>query len=248
MVILKSAAEIEIIAKACAIVAKTLVALEHHVRPGVTTGELDQLAEEMIRAEGALPAFQGYRGYSATLCTSVNEEVVHGIPGKRCLEAGDIVGVDCGAIVEGFYGDAARTFPVGEVSGEALRLLAATQEALDQGLAQVVVGNRLHDISWAIQNCSELKGFSVVRDFVGHGIGRSLHEEPPVPNYGQPHTGIRLEVGLVLAIEPMVNIGTHEVEVLADGWTAVTKDRKLSAHFEDTVALTAEGPRILTRL
>lgn len=248
MVILKSAAEIETIAKACAVVAKTLAALERHVRPGVTTGELDQLAEEMIRAKGALPAFQGYRGYNATLCTSVNEEVVHGIPGKRRLEAGDIVGIDCGAIVEGFYGDAARTFPVGEVSGEVLRLLAATQEALDQGLAQVVVGNRLHDISWAVQNCSELKGFSVVRDFVGHGIGRSLHEEPPVPNYGQPHTGIRLEVGLVLAIEPMVNIGTHEVEVLADGWTAVTKDRKLSAHFEDTVALTAEGPRILTRL
>ncbi len=248
MVTLKSPAEIETMVRASAVVAQVLQAIEAEIRPGVTTQELDVFAEEMIRAAGAKPAFKGYRGFTATLCTSINEEVVHGIPGERRLQEGDLLSIDCGAIIDGFYGDAARSFPVGTVTTETQKLMDVTRESLDYALAQVVAGNRLHDVSWAVQEHAERHGFSVVREFVGHGIGRNLHEEPPVPNYGKPHTGMRLEEGLVLAIEPMVNQGAYDVEMLPDGWTVVTKDRKLSAHFEDTVALTADGPRILTRL
>ncbi len=247
MVILKTPEEVEKIAVAANIVFQTLSALEEKVQPGVTLRELDQLAEEIILKEGAMPAFKGYRGFKATLCTSVNEEVVHGIPSDRPLKEGDIVGIDCGAIRDGFYGDAARTFPVGKVSEEATQLIATTAESLNRAIEQMQVGNRLHDISYAVQEYAESCGFSVVRDFVGHGIGRDLHEEPPVPNFGKKNTGIKLEAGLVLAIEPMVNVGTQDVRLLDDGWTVVTLDGKLSAHFEDTIAITDNGPRILSR-
>jgi methionyl aminopeptidase len=206
------------------------------------------LAEEFIIGEGAIPAFKGYRGYPATLCTSVNEEVVHGIPSaRRRLEEGDIIGIDVGAIVEGFYGDAAVTLPVGRVSEEAARLMRVTEASLTAGLAQVRAGNRLSDISHAVQTVAEDAGYSVVTDFVGHGIGRNLHEDPQVPNFGKPGEGPRLREGLVLAIEPMVNIGGHEVEVLSDRWTVVTRDKSLSAHFEHTIAITSGGPKVLTR-
>lgn len=247
MVILKSADEIEKMARASAVVSRTLKALQAEVKPGVSTAELDHFAEELIHKEGAEPAFKGYRGFRSTLCISVNEEVVHGIPGDRKLEVGDIVSLDCGAIVEGYYGDAARTLPVGEVSQEGTKLMQITAESLEHGIAEMRVGKRLHDISAAIQQHVENHGFSVVRDFVGHGIGRNLHEDPPVPNFGKPDTGIRLEAGLVLAIEPMVNAGDASVKVLQDGWTAVTTDGRLSAHFEDTIAITDDGPKILTR-
>lgn len=248
MVILKSPDEIAIMARAAAIVVRVLREIEALIRPGVRTEELDEFTEALILKEGGKPAFRGYRGFKASLCTSINEEVVHGIPGERRLNEGDIIGLDCGVLLEGYYGDAARTYQVGEVTDEAKKLIKVTQEALNKGLSQVVVGNRLYDISWAIQSHAEANGFSVVRDFVGHGIGRNLHEEPPIPNFGKPHTGIRLEEGLVLAIEPMINQGTYETELLSDGWTAVTKDRKLSAHFEDTVVVTKDGPKILTRV
>jgi methionyl aminopeptidase len=228
-------------------VALTIAFLRERVKPGITTADLDRWAEEFIVREGARPAFKGYRGYPATLCTSVNEEVVHGIPSTRKrLREGDIIGVDVGAVVEGFHGDAAVTLPVGEISEEAARLIRVTDASLAAGLAQVKVGNRLSDVSHAIQTVAEGEGYSVVTDFVGHGIGRNLHEDPQVPNFGRPGEGPRLKEGLVLAIEPMVNAGRSEVEVLADRWTVVTKDRKLSAHFEHTIALTADGPKVLT--
>lgn len=248
MVVLKSLAEIEKIARAGALVAKLLEEIEVLVRPGITTGELDAIAEAMILKAGAKPAFKGYRGFTATLCTSVNEEVVHGIPGARSLEEGDILSIDCGAIIEGYFGDAARTFPVGQVSSEAQRLIDVTAESLNRAIQEMVVENRLHDISWAVQEYAERHGYSVVRDFVGHGIGRNLHEEPPVPNFGRKNTGMKLETGLVLAIEPMINAGGSEVKILDDGWTAVTKDGKISAHFEDTIAVTEDGPQVLTRI
>lgn len=248
MIILKSAQEIELIAKASRVVALTIAFLRERVKPGVTTADLDRLAEDFIRREGARPAFKGYRGFPATLCTSVNEEVVHGIPSsKRRLEEGDIIGVDVGAIVEGYYGDAAVTLPVGQISEEAQRLLRVTEAALNAGLAKVKMGNRLSDVSHAVQSVAEAAGYSVVTDFVGHGIGRNLHEDPQVPNFGKPGEGPRLKEGLVLAIEPMVNIGGREVEVLSDRWTVVTCDKSLSAHFEHTVALTPDGPQILTK-
>ena len=248
MIILKSAQEIELIAKASRVVALTIAFLRERVKPGVTTADLDRLAEEFILREGARPAFKGYRGFPATLCTSVNEEVVHGIPSpKKRLKEGDIIGIDVGAIVEGYYGDAAVTLPVGRVSDEAARLMEVTEAALAAGLAQVKVGNRLSDISHAVQTVAEAEGYSVVTDFVGHGIGRNLHEDPQVPNFGKPGEGPRLKEGLVLAIEPMVNMGKHEVEVLSDRWTVVTRDKSLSAHFEHTVALTSDGPKVLTR-
>ncbi|MEW6683420.1 MAG: type I methionyl aminopeptidase [Nitrospirota bacterium] len=248
MIILKTPQEIELIAQASRVVASTIAFLRERVKPGVTTAELDRWAEDFIVREGARPAFKGYRGFPATLCTSVNEEVVHGIPSpQKRLEEGDIIGVDVGAIVEGYHGDAAVTLPVGQISEEAARLIRVTEDALDAGLAQVNVGNRLSDVSHAIQSVAEREGYSVVTDFVGHGIGRSLHEDPQVPNFGKPGEGPRLKQGLVLAIEPMVNVGGSEVEVLADRWTVVTRDRKLSAHFEHTIALTAEGPKVLTR-
>lgn len=217
------------------------------VAPGVTTTELDRFAERSLRARGVKPAFKGYRGYPNSICASRNEVVVHGIPSDQALEEGDIVSIDLGGVWEGYYGDAAVTLPVGKVSSEAQQLLQVTREALKQGLEQARVGRRLYDISWAIQRCAEEKNFNVVRDYVGHGIGRSLHEEPQVPNFGKPGCGPRLKAGMVLAIEPMVNAGTWEVEVQEDGWAVVTQDRKLSAHFEHTVAIHESGPEVLTR-
>lgn len=237
-------------ARASQVVAETLQVLKQEVRPGVTTEDLDRIAENHIRARGGTPAFKGYRSYPKTLCASINEQVVHGIPSaRRMLKEGDIIGLDLGAIVEGFYGDAAMTVPVGSVSPKIAELLRVTEEALYKGIAQARVGNRLSDISHAVQQHAEAAGFSVVTDFVGHGIGRQLHEEPQVPNYGKPGQGPRLQVGMVLAIEPMVNMGQSGVRILDDQWTAVTKDGSLSAHFEHTIAIQAEGPaRILTKL
>jgi methionyl aminopeptidase len=247
MIILKTSEEIKLIACAGRIVADVQQVLVKEVRPGITTAHLDLLAEEHIRNRGGVPAFKGYRNYPKTLCASVNDQVVHGIPSSRVLKDGDIIGLDLGAIIEGFYGDGAVTVPVGSVKPEVEKLIKVTKEALMKGIDQAVVGNRLSDISHAIQSHVEGDGFSVVRDFVGHGIGRQLHEEPQVPNYGRPGQGPRLREGMVLAIEPMVNMGQYGVRVLNDGWTAVTSDGSLSAHFEHTVAIQASGPpRILT--
>jgi len=246
VIVTKSAAELEIMRQAGRVTAAALRAVGEAVRPGVTTGELDALAEDAIRSAGAVPAFKGYHGFPASLCTSVNAEVVHGIPGKRRLRAGDILSVDCGAIVDGYYGDAARTFPVGEPADEALRLMKVTSESLEAGIACCVPGQRLYDVSAAVQGVVEAAGFSVVREYVGHGIGRSMHEDPQVPNYGRAGTGPVLQVGVVLAIEPMVNAGGADVRSLDDGWTVVTVDGSLSAHFEHTVAVTHEGPLVLT--
>jgi methionyl aminopeptidase len=246
VIVTKSAAELEIMRQAGRVTAAALRAVGEAVRPGVTTGELDALAEDAIRSAGAVPAFKGYHGFPASLCTSVNAEVVHGIPGKRRLRAGDILSVDCGAIVDGYYGDAARTFPVGEPTDEALRLMKVTSESLEAGIACCVPGQRLYDVSAAVQGVVEAAGFSVVREYVGHGIGRSMHEDPQVPNYGRAGTGPVLQVGVVLAIEPMVNAGGADVRSLDDGWTVVTVDGSLSAHFEHTVAVTHEGPLVLT--
>jgi len=249
VIILKTQDEIEVMARASKLVAETLQALKREVRPGIATEELDRLAEEFIRARGGVPAFKGYRNYPKTLCASVNDEVVHGIPSKRVLKEGDIVGLDLGAIVDGFYGDSAVTVPVGAIPPEVVELLRVTEEALYKGIEQAIVGNRLSDISHAIQRHVEAAGFSVVTDFVGHGIGQQLHEEPQIPNYGKPGQGPRLQVGMVLAIEPMINMGGSAVRVLEDQWTAVTRDGSLSAHFEHTIAVQASGsPRILTKL
>ncbi len=247
MIEIKSPAELETMREAGRITAGALRVVGEAVRPGVTTGELDALAEEYIRSQGARPAFLGYHGFPATLCISVNEEVVHGIPGKRRLVEGDIVSVDCGAIVDGYYGDAAMTFPVGTIADEARHLLDVTRASLEAGIARCRAGMRLHDIGAAVQATVERAGFSVVREYVGHGIGRQMHEDPQVPNYGQPGTGPTLRSGMVLAIEPMVNAGGHEVRSLEDGWTVVTCDGSLSAHFEHTVAVTEGGPLVLTR-
>lgn len=246
MIHLKSSEEVEKMRRASRIVAEVLQELGPFVKPGVSTRELDSLAEEMMKKKKALPAFKGYRGYPNVLCTSVNETVVHGIPSDRALKEGDIIGIDCGVVIEGFYGDSAKTFAVGRVDPESQRLIDVTRESLQKGIEQMAVGNRIHDISWAVQSLVEAAGFSVVRDFVGHGIGRSLHEEPQVPNFGTPRTGMRLSAGMVLAIEPMVNQGKPEVKVLEDGWTAVTADGMRSAHFEHTIALTEKGFEILS--
>lgn len=249
MIILKTPEEIAVMAKASRVVAEALEVLKKAVRPGITTDELDQLAESEIRSRGAQPAFKGYRNYPKTLCASVNEQVVHGIPSKRMLKEGDIIGLDLGAIVGGFYGDSAVTVAVGQVDEKTAKLVRVTQEALSLGIAQAVVGNRLSDISHAVQRHVEEAGYSVVTEFVGHGIGRQLHEEPQVPNYGKPGQGPRLQPGMVLAIEPMVNMGTAAVRVLDDRWTAVTADGSWSAHFEHTIAIQPEGPaRILSQL
>ena len=248
MIILKTSEEIQTMERASRLVAETLQALLCEVRPGVTTEDLDRLAEEFISSRGGVPAFKGYRGYPKTLCASVNEQVVHGIPSKRVLKDGDILGMDLGAIVDGFYGDSAVTVAVGTIPPTVAELLRVTEEALYKGIEQAVVGNRLSDISHAVQCHAEAASFSVVTDFVGHGIGRQLHEEPQVPNYGKPGQGLRLQAGLVLAIEPMVNIGRSAVRVLADQWTAVTTDGSLSAHFEHTIVIENGGPaRILTK-
>jgi methionyl aminopeptidase len=246
VIVCKSPSEIEKMRAANALVAGVLAELAAMVAAGVTTRDLDEVAERLVREGGAEPAFKGYRGYPATLCASVNEQVVHGIPSSRRLVDGDILSLDMGVKLNGFFGDSAVTVPVGQISEDAQRLLTATQEALEHGIAQVRVGNRISDIGHAIQRHVESHGFSVVREFVGHGIGAALHEEPQIANYGEPGRGPRMAEGMVLAIEPMVNMGRPAVKVLADGWTAVTRDGSLSAHFEHTVAVTRQGPLILT--
>jgi methionyl aminopeptidase len=248
MIIIKSRRELEQLKRSNAIVAEVFERLKGMIVPGITTKELDQVAEEYILLKGARPAFKGYRGFPATLCISVNEEVVHGIPSQRRLKEGDIVSLDVGANFVGYFGDAAITLPVGEVDPKAERLLEVTEKALYIGIEKAKVGNRLFDISYAIQSWVESHGFSVVRDFVGHGIGRDLHEEPQIPNFGVPHQGPRLEKGMVFALEPMVNEGTSAVRVLSDGWTVVTIDGKRSAHFEHTIAITEDGAEILSIL
>ena len=246
MVYLRDRSEIEAIRAAARLVARTLEMLGTEIRPGQTTGALDRLAEAFIRDHGGRPAFKGYRGFPASICPSVNDEVVHAIPGPRALEPGDIIGIDVGVELDGYIGDAAFTFEVGEVSEEARRLLQVTREALLKGIAQARAGKRVGDISHAIQTHAELHGFSVVRSLVGHGIGRQMHEEPQVPNYGPPDRGPRLMAGQVLAIEPMINTGGPDVVTRPDGWTVVTRDGSLSAHFEHTVAVGALGPDILS--
>lgn len=248
MVYLRDRNEIEAIRAAAQLVARTLERLGQEVRPGVTTARLDAIAEEFIRANGGRPAFKGYRGFPASICPSVNDEVVHAIPGPRELRAGDIIGIDVGVEMNGYYGDAARSFAVGEVSEEARRLLTVTEEALLRGVEQARAGHRVGDISHAIQSHVERHGFSIVRALVGHGIGRQMHEEPQVPNYGPPDRGPRLMAGQVLAIEPMVNTGGPDVTTQDDGWTVVTRDGGLSAHFEHTVAVGPDGPDILSLL
>jgi methionyl aminopeptidase len=248
VVILKSSWEIDLIRKSGRIVAEALARLTKLVEPGITTLDLDRLAEEYILKRGAKPAFKGYRGYPSSLCASVNEQVVHALPSERTLKEGDIVSLDLGSIVDGYYGDAAVTVPVGQVSDEAKRLIDVTQESLRRAIDAVHPGGRLSDISHAVQAAVEAEGFSVVRLFVGHGIGRSLHEEPQIPNFGPPGHGPVLKTGMVLAIEPMVNAGSPDVMILEDRWTAVTCDRSLSAHFEHTVALTENGTEVLTSL
>jgi methionyl aminopeptidase len=246
---LKTKDEIAVMRDAGRIVCEILDALEKAVAPGISTFELDQLAEDLIYKKGAKPAFKGYRGFPACLCASINHEVVHGIPSKkRKLAQGDLMKLDFGVVYKGYYGDSARTVPVGEVTAEALALLDATRESLWKGIEAMVPTNRIGDVGNAVQRHVEAKGFAVVRDFVGHGIGKQLHEQPQVPNYGQPGTGMRLRPGMVLALEPMVNAGTHKVQVLDDDWTAVTVDRKLSAHFEHTIVVTESGPEVLTKL
>ncbi len=247
MIILKTPEELELISRASQIVAECQKVLIRELKPGMTTLELDALTETCIRDLGGIPAFKGYRNYPKSLCSSINEEVVHGIPSRRVLKDGDIIGLDVGAIVEGFYGDGAVTISVGEVPPPIRQLIQVTRDALSKGIEQAVVGKRLSDISSAIQAHVEQHGFSVVRDFVGHGIGRQLHEEPQVPNYGKPGQGPRLKPGMALAIEPMVNMGGSGVKVLDDKWTAVTRDGSLSAHFEHTISIEPTGPpRVLT--
>lgn len=248
MIILKSEREINYLRDAGRIVAETLVEVKNAVKPGVTTLELDKIAEEYIKGRGAVPAFKGYHGFTGNICSSINEEVVHGIPGLRKLKSGDNVSIDIGAVINGYNGDAAITVPVGEVDAEVQKLLDVTEESLYKGIEQAFIGNRLSDISHAVQVHAEQHGFGVVRDYVGHGIGRSMHEDPQVPNYGDPGRGPRLKAGMTLAIEPMVNLGTYEVKTLDDGWTVVTLDGKRSAHFEHSIAITDGKPEILTKL
>jgi methionyl aminopeptidase len=249
---LKSTREIEIMRRANVIVAEVLQELKQRVAPGVTTLDLDAVAEELTLKKNAIPAFKGYnvagRIYPRCLCASINDEIVHGIPSNRALREGDIIGLDYGVIYEGFYGDSAITVGVGKVSEEAQRLMDVTKQALYTGIEQLCEGKRLGDLGAAVQKVAETAGFSVVRAFVGHGIGKKLHEEPAVPNYGEPDRGLRLKEGMVLAIEPMVNIGGYEVEIKEDGWTAVTKDGSLAAHFEHSVAITKDGPSILSQI
>lgn len=248
MIILKSAREINYLRDAGRIVAETLNEVKKAAKPEVTTLELDQIAEEYIRHRGAIPSCKGYEGYPASICASVNEEVVHGIPGLKKLKNGDNVSVDITAAINGYNGDAAITIPVGKVDAEVQKLLDVTEEALYKGIEQARLGNRLSDISHAVQEYAEAYGYGVVRDYVGHGIGRNMHEDPQIPNYGAPGRGPRLKSGMTLAIEPMINMGTHEVRSLDDGWTVVTEDHKRSAHFEHTIAITPDGPEILTKL
>lgn len=248
MIILKSDRELGYLRDAGKIVAKTLEEIRKVVQPGITTIELDRVAERFIKSCGAIPAFKGYHGFSGNICASINEQVVHGIPGSRKLKSGDTISIDVGAVINGYFGDAAITLPVGEIDAAVQQLLDVTEQSLYKGIEQAVLGNRLGDISHAIQKHSEAYGYGVVRDFVGHGIGRSMHEDPQIPNYGLPGRGPRLKTGMTLAIEPMINMGTYEVRTLNDGWTVVTADGSRSAHFEHTIAITPDGPEILTKL
>lgn len=243
---IKSDTELEYMRSAGKVVANTLAMIETVIKPGITTAEIDRLAEEFIRSQGAIPSFKGYGGFPGSICTSINNIVIHGIPGNETLKEGDIISVDCGAILNGYHGDAARTFPVGSISKEAQHLIDVTKESFFKGIEKAIVGNRLTDISAAIQKHAEGFGYSVVRDFVGHGIGTAMHEDPQVPNYGTAGKGPKLVHGVVLAIEPMINIGTHKVKIMPDGWTVVTADGKLSAHYENTIAITNNGVEILT--
>jgi methionyl aminopeptidase len=247
VIIRKSPQEVDKMRRAGRIVADTIVRLVEDVRPGMTTGDLDRIAEERIKGEGAVPSFKGYRGFPASICTSVNEEIVHGIPGTRVLREGDLLSLDVGAIWEWYHGDSAVSVFVGEPpSSEAEKLVRVTEESLEAGIAELRPGRRLSDAGNAIQQVVEGAGFSVVREYVGHGIGRSLHEDPPIPNYGPAGRGVELGPGLVVAVEPMVNVGGWETRLLADDWTVVTADGSLSAHFEHTIAVTEEGPEVLT--
>lgn len=248
MIVLRSPREIDSMRAAGRLTALAVAELKRAIRPGVTTAELDALAEDFITKHGGIPAFKGYQGFPGSICASINDEVVHGIPGLRQVKSGDIISIDIGAIVDGYVGDSAFTVPVGEVSPEALELLKVTEESLHKGIEQARPGNRLSDIGHAVQTHVEKAGFNVVRNYVGHGIGTKMHEDPSVPNYGPPGRGPRLMAGMCLAIEPMVNVGTYEVRVLENGWTVVTADGSLSAHFEHTVAITEDGPEILTRV
>jgi methionyl aminopeptidase len=248
VIVLKSPSEIERMKSASQIVAKILIEIRQEIKPGVTTRYLDKLAEKLTYKHKAKPAFKGYGGYPNSLCCSINSEVVHGIPSDRRLMAGDIASIDFGVIYDGYYGDAAVTVPVGEVSSNAVRLMSVTEQCLEQAISQAKPGNRLTDISHAVQSHAERHGFSVVRDFVGHGIGRQLHESPQLPNFGKPGKGVLLSAGMVFAIEPMINEFGSDVKILGDGWTAVTADGGLSAHYEHTVAITEEGPVVLTQI
>ena len=248
---IKSERELALMRQAGKVVAEAKAHVMEAVKPGVTTGELDRIAEDVIRKMGAVPSFKGYAAggpipFTGTICASINEEIVHGIPGKRKLKEGDIFSIDVGAIVKGFHGDSAFTVGVGDISDEAQRLIDTTRESLKQGIAQATAGARIGDIGHAVQKYAESQGYSVVRKYVGHGIGRALHEEPQVPNYGTAGRGVLIKKGMTLAIEPMLNIGTHETVELDDGWTVITADNELSAHFEDTIAITPDGAEVLT--
>ena len=248
MIILKSAEEIEKMRKSGQIAAQISQKLTEKVKPGVTTKELDRVASTLIKMHKARPAFLGFRGFPASICTSVNDQIVHGIPGSYRLREGDIISLDFGVVHQGYYSDMAMTLPVGSISEDAQRLIEVTRSALVSGISQMVPGNRLYDISSAIQECAESNGFSVVRDLVGHGIGQKMHEEPQIPNFGKKSTGPYLKAGMVFALEPMVNMGGYEIRTLDDHWTVVTADGSLSCHFEHTVAITDNGPEILTEL
>jgi methionyl aminopeptidase len=247
MVRVRTEREIELISESCQIVADTLDMLTSYVKPGMDLLELDSMAEDFIRSKGARPAFKGYMGFPATLCISIDEEVVHGIPSKRTLQDGQIVGIDCGAEKKGYFGDSARTFAVGNISSEKQKLMNITRESLMKGIKEAKPGNYVSDIGYSIQTFVEAEGFSVVRELVGHGIGTALHEEPQVPNYGMPKQGVQLQEGMCIAIEPMINLGSKDIFTDSDGWTIKTRDGKSSAHFEHTIAILADGPKILTK-
>ena len=248
MIVIKSPSELDKMRAAGRIVAEVLARLKEEIQPGVTTATLDQIAEKACLKAGAKPAFKGYGGFPYAICASPNDRIVHGFPDERPLQPGDILSIDFGVLYKGYYGDSAITVPVGEVTAETRALVVTTQESLQKAIDRAVPGGRLSDISHAVQSWVEPRGFSVVREFVGHGIGQRLHESPQIPNFGAPGQGPRLKAGMVLAIEPMINVGVPDVKILDDGWTAVTQDGKLSAHFEHTVAITEQGPEILTRL
>lgn len=246
MIAIKNSRELRAMKEACVVSARALQLAGKAIEPGVTTGEVDRIVRHYIESQGATPSFLGYGGFPASACISINDQVIHGIPGKRVIKAGDIVSVDVGACLNGFHGDNAATFAAGEISPDAQALMDATRESLYEGIRAAMAGGRVGDIGAAVQRYVEVRGYSVVRQFVGHGVGTNLHEDPSVPNFGTPGRGPRLLPGMTIAIEPMINAGTHEVKILGDGWTTVTSDGKLSAHFEHTVAITRDGPVILT--